>query len=820
MKVPLEWLTEYADPGLAAGELAERLAMTGTEVDRVLHHGVRRPDAFVVGRVLEVLQHPSADRLRVCRVDVGGGVLSQIVCGAPNVAAGQTVAVGLPGAIMPDGTRLESAQLRGVASEGMILAEDELAIGPGHDETIVLDGGSPASRFVGDAEGRGRQAEAPLQPGRLLETVLALATDVLELEVTPNRPDCLGVYGVAREVRAATGARLADPPWTLDPGAIDGDLPARVLVEATDLCPRFTARVFEDVRIGPSPLWLKARLTAAGQRPINNVVDITNYAMLLTGQPLHAFDLDRVAGGRLVVRRALQGEQVVTLDGQTRVLDPDVLLIADDEGPTSIAGVMGGERSEVADDTTRVLMEVASWDGANIHATSLKLALRSEASARFEKGLAPEQAMDAQVVATQLMVALTGGRVLPGTIDVGATPPAPQVLRLRQQRVGGLLGVDITRSQSALHLRRLGFETAERDGDLDVTVPYWRRNDVHREADLIEEVARLHGVNDRLPATLPSRRGAIGLLTAAQRCRRRAEDALVGCGLHEIVGWSFESPGVDAALRLARDDPRRRHVVLSNPMSEEQSVMRTTLLGSLLGAARHNAARGQGVPGLFESGRVYLAGDDRLPDEHHALGALVPGDVFAAKACLEAVLAALRVTPRVHEPTAAAQPFLHPGRSAQVRIGAHPPELVGWVGDVHPLVARAWDLDPPSGGQAGLAAFEVDLDAVIAHAVDVPSYEDLTSFPALREDIAIVVDSDVPSATVLSTIRAAGGALLARAEVFDVYSGEQVPEGRVSFAIALTFRARDRTLTDEDVAPLREQIVARLAGELRGELRG
>jgi phenylalanyl-tRNA synthetase beta chain len=370
-----------------------------------------------------------------------------------------------------------------------------------------------------------------------------------------------------------------------------------------------------------------------------------------------------------------------------------------------------------------------------------------------------------------------------------------------------LLGVNITRSEAALHLQRLGFDTAERPDGLDVTVPHWRRNDVTREADLIEEVARLHGVNDQLPATLPSRRGAVGVLTPAQRLRRRAEDVLVDRGLLEIVGWSFEAPERDERLRLPADDPRRRHVVIENPMSEDQSVMRTTLLGSLLDVARHNAARGQGVRGVFEAGAVYLATGETLPHEHRALGALVPGDVFAAKAYLEAVLDALRVDGSF---AAQAQPFLHPGRSAAVRADG---TVVGWVGDVHPLVASAWDLD-------GVAAFEVDLDALVARAGAIPAYEDLTSFPELREDIAIVVDADVPAARVLDAVRDAGGELLARAEVFDVYRGEQVAQGRTSLAIALTFRARDRTLTDADVAPLRERIVARLVDELGGELRG
>ncbi len=794
MRVPLQWLAEYCDPALDVRALATRLAMTGTEVDRIHRHGVGNLDAFVVGLVLATEPHPDADRLTICRVQISESAETQIVCGAPNVTAGQTVAIARPGAIMPDGTKLKRAKLRGVSSDGMILAEDELAISSDHDETIVL-------------------ADDGLAPGQPLASVLPIATEVLELEITPNRPDCLGVYGVAREVHAATGAPLAAPPWVDDPAVENGRgrgiIPAlgtEVVVE-TDLCPRFTARAFEDVTIGPSPMWLKARLVAAGQRPISNVVDITNYTMLLTGSPLHAFDLDRIAGGKLVVRRAAEGEQVVTLDGQTRTLDPDVVLIADADGPTSIAGVMGGMRSEVQPDTTRVLMEVASWDGPNIHATSTKLGLRSEASARFEKGLSVEQAMEAQIVATKLMLELTGARLVPGTIDVGGPGPPAQVIRLRDARVSGLLGVEIERAESALHLRRLGFETAERDNGLDVTVPHWRRNDVTREADLVEEVARLHGVNDQLPSTLPSRRGAAGILTPAQRLRRRAEDALAGRGLLEIVGWSFESPELDDRLRLAADDPRRARVVIENPMSADQSVLRTTLLGSLLGAAGHNAARGQGVPGIFESGAVYLATGERLPHEHHALGALVPGDVFAAKGYLEALLHALRIAAAF---ASAPQPFLHPGRSGEVRVGE---EVVGWVGDVHPLVAAHWDL-------AGVAAFELDLDAVIAAARIVPRYQDLTSFPELREDIAIVVDASVPAATVLGVVRAAGGKLLAGAEVFDVYRGEQIAAGRTSLAIALTFRAKDRTLTDADVAPIREKIVARLAKDLGGELRG
>ena len=418
MRVPVHWLREYCSPELDTAAVAERLALTGTEVERVERHGVDALERFVVGRVLERRKHPDADRLSVCMVDVGGSTPAQIVCGAPNVAAGQTVAVGKPGAIMPDGTKLGRAKLRGVESSGMILAEDELAIGTDHAGIMVLGAES---------------ADGAPKPGTPLTEVLPIATDVLMLEITPNRPDCLGIYGVARELHAATGAPLAAPPWQEDPGSEgDGEVEGlSITVESPELCPRFAARVFDDVTIGPSPAWLKARLMAAGQRPISNVVDITNYVMLLTGQPLHAFDLDRIAGASLTVRRAHTAEQVQTLDGQTRELDDQMLLIADADGPTSIAGVMGGARSEVAPDTTRVVMEAANWNGPNIHRTSLRLGLRSEASGRFEKGLQPEQAMEAQAMAARLMIELCSARVRPGTIDIGGPGPAPATIRLR-----------------------------------------------------------------------------------------------------------------------------------------------------------------------------------------------------------------------------------------------------------------------------------------------------------------------------------------------------------------------------------------------------
>jgi phenylalanyl-tRNA synthetase beta chain len=826
MRAPLEWLEQYCDPGLPVKEVEERLTMTGTKVEAVHHHGVDALEHFVVGKVLEHGKHPDADRLSVCRVDVGGGYVAQIVCGAPNVNAGQTVAVARPGAVMPGGTRLGKAKLRGVESEGMILAEDELAIGTEHAGIMVLD------ELL--ANGSGLRAGVPLVD------VLPIATAVLELEITPNRPDCLGIYGVARELHAATGAPLNAPPWADDagtPGPVDG---AEVIVECPDLNPRFTARVFDNVTIAPSPPWLKARLMAAGQRPINNVVDVTNYVMLEAGHPVHAFDLDRVAGRRLTVRRARDGEQITTLDDQVRTLDHDMVVIEDADGPTSIAGVMGGARSEVHEGTTRVLMEVANWVGHNIHRTSQVLALRSEASGRFEKGLSPEQAMEAQGLATKLMLELTGATLQPGTIDVGGEGPPAKTIRLRTQKVADLLGMAIAKERQREILEALEFATADASDGLDVTVPHFRRNDVYREADLVEEVARIDGL-EKLPTTLPKRRGAAGRLTREQRLRRRAIDALVGRGVHEVVGWSFTEAGVADRLRLDPADHRRRFVALENPMSESQAVMRTMLLGSLLDAARLNVSHGQADLLLCEQGTVYEWREDggpsangssprrggmdhRLPHEHRALGVLLAGRLqppswgtpdppqagfFAAKGMLAAVCDALRIAWGV-EP--ASEPFLHPGRSARILAGADG-EPVGWIGELHPLVARAYDLPDAA------AAFEVDLGRLVAHADAVPTYRDLTSFPALRQDLAVAVSDDVPAAAVVGVVRKAGGELLADARVFDVYRGAQVGEGRTSLALALQFRAPDRTLSDEDVAPLRDRIVDALKQQLGGELR-
>ncbi len=818
MRIPHFWLREYCDPGLGVEELAERIALRTTEVERISYVGPPSAEGFVVGKVLSVEQHPDADRLRVCEVETGGGTRT-IVCGAPNVAAGQTVAVALPGALMPGGRKLDRAELRGVTSDGMILSEAELQIGDDAAGIALLDG------------------EAA--PGSPLSDVLPLAEPVLELEVASNRVDCLGVYGVAREVHAFSDAPLAEAPWAGDAEAAgEGKASdyASVAVEVPDLCPRFTARVFTDVEIGPSPLWLKAHLVAAGQRPINNVVDITNYVMLLTAQPLHAFDLDEVTDGGLIIRTAADGERMTTLDGVERTFDSETVLVCDREGPSGIAGIMGGAASEVSGSTTRVLLEVATWNGVNILRTSRKLGLRSEASNRFEKQLHPELAMRAQRIASRLIVELCGARLVPGTIDVAAALPSPHRVGLRASRAEALLGMPIEPKLCAAYLERLGFGV-ERDGDeLRAEVPLHRHYDVSREADLVEEVGRIHGYDAHLPSTLPEATAQGGRLTREQVLRRRAEDVMRDLGFDAVVTLSLTDPGLPERLRLPEHDPRRAPIRVSNPLSLDHSQLRTMLLGSLLDAARHNLAHGAGRVALHESGRAYLAtgsseaggalggefsGQSQPPAfESHCIAALAvgplaesswgagerPADFFALKGVLEALAAQLGAELGVEPAT---EPFLHPGRAARVLLGGLG---AGWIGELHPLVCREWDLEAATGFQIGLA------ELVAASTYGRERYEDVTTYPAVHQDLAIVVDDEVPAARVREAVLSGGGELLRSAVVFDLYRGEQVGEGRKSLALRLDFRAPDRTLTDEEVTERRgaiKEALKAIGGTLR-----
>jgi phenylalanyl-tRNA synthetase beta chain len=784
MRVPVSWLREYVSFDMPPRELGELLSMTGTKLEAVHRIGVPAgAELFKVGRVITREQHPDADRLSLCTVDVGDGEQRQIVCGATNFGAGATVGVALPGATLPDGTVLRVARLRGVESHGMMLSESELELSGDRDGLMLLD-------------------EA-LVPGTPLSQVLPIDDEVLEFEITSNRPDCLSVYGIAREASASLDVDLA--PWPgREPRAsgddsVDSWVTARI--DAPDLCPRWAGRVFTDVRVGPSPPWLKARVAAAGMRPISNVVDITNYVMLCVGEPTHAFDLDKVTGREIIVRRAGDGERVVTLDGQERTLDADVLVIADAEKPSAVGGLMGSQWSEVSDTTTTVLLECANFDGPNIQSSSTRLELRTEGSTRWEKGLDPHLVPQALALASQLMVELTGARLVPGTVDLHGQLPEPAVVPLRRERLELLIGVTYEQAQIDRALTRLGYESA--DGGW--RVPTWRANDTFREVDLIEEVSRIDGVW-KVPTVMPPHADAIGKRDPDMRLRNRVIDVLLGAGLSEAVTVAFTDETLADRLRLAPDHPRRDAVRVANPMGADQALLRTVLFPGLLASARRNLDAGRDRVALFEVARVVLpAPGEELPHQPVRVAGVIAGrdaGYYEMKGVAEALEGALRVQLEV---AAAPEPFLHPGRSARLGAG-------GTLGELHPLVAREFGLEQQ------VSLFEIDL-AELETPDPTPLYRDVVTYPPVRQDIAVVVASEVTAAEVLAVIREAGGPLLAEADVFDTYRGEQVGEGRQSVAVHLQFRAADRTLTDAEADAARETIVAALRERLGGELR-
>jgi phenylalanyl-tRNA synthetase beta chain len=759
MKVPLSWLADYVELSMPLEELAARLSVSAREVGAIERRGVPDVDGnlglFRIGRVVEAGKHPNADRLQLCRVDVGEVEPRQIVCGAWNFGAGATVAVALPGAVLPGGTKLERAKLRGEVSEGMILSERELELGPDHTGIIVL----------GDGE-----------PGTPLADVLPLAETVLDIEVTNNRPDLLAVYGIAREVAALFRLELAPPPGREPERA--GEEPVDVTVEDLEGCPRYVGRLFRDVRIEPSPPWLRARLTAAGMRPIANVVDATNYAMLGLGNPLHAFDFDTLAGGRIVVRRARPGEELRTLDGELRRLDPSDLMIADAERSVALAGIMGGEETEVTEQTTTVLLEAANFEPVGIWRSSERLRLRTEGSNRWEKGVDPYLAEQAAVLATELIVSLAGARWV-GHVDVKSELPARPVVVYRPERANALIGLDVPDDEQRETLTRLGCEPE----DGSYAIPTWRARDLLREVDLIEEIARFE--LERVPFTLPLRRKMTGRLDRRQRLRRRIEDALVGLGYSEVITPSL------------RPDDRGEALRVEEPVSNELAVLRTELLPSLIEATLSNLDAGNERIALFEIARTYHPRGDDLPEERTRVAGIAEGGFFRAKGTVEALYAAIKATPAFER---AEETLFHPGKAARTGSGV--------VGELHPaLLEGSW------------GAFELDLEQLVEEARDPVIYEDVITFPAIRQDLAFVVGEDQPAGELVEAASEAAGPELREMRVFDVYRGPQIGEGRKSIAFAVSFQSPERTLSDEDAAGLRGRIVSALAERVGAELR-
>ncbi len=764
MRVPVSWLREYVHVDATADEIARRLAVSSLEVDRVIDMGVAdvgdNLSYLRVGKVLSAEKHPNADKLQLCQLDVGEGEPRQIVCGAWNFGVGATVAVGLPGVLLPGfPAPLDERPLRGELSRGMILAEDEIGLGSDHAGIMLLPDG--------------------IEPGTPLSDVLLVHEQVLDVTPTMNRVDLLSMVGLAREVATLFDGELI-PVDAVDPPILHPEW-VEVTVESPQACPRYIARVLSNVTVGPSPMWLRARLHAAGMRSISNVVDVTNYVMHVYGSPLHAFDRATLAGGRIAVRHARTGEEVVTLDGTRRRVDERDLLITDGERAVALGAIMGGADSEVTDATTEVLLEAANFEPIGILQTSERLGLRTEGSNRWEKGVDPYLAEPAAVLASRLIVDLAGAE-LTGSADVHSGLPARPVIRLRPERSDALIGLALPPAEQRGILERLGFGV---DDAMQVTVPTWRARDVTREIDLVEEVARI--VLDRVPHTMPLRRSVAGHLTRDQRLRRVVEDVLVGAGFSEAYTWS-----------LVATDPDPAAIRLPDPMSGDQAVLRTTVLDGLIAAASENVDAGNQRIALFELARVYLPGGEELPEERWRVGGIVDGGFVGARAVLEVLHDALHLP---FEPARTTLPFLHPGKAAATSAG--------WLGELHPsLLDGAWGV------------FELDLVELTAPIPERILYEDVITFPPLRQDIAVVVAEEVEASALVAAVLGAGAPELREARVFDVYRGDQLRDGRKSVAIHLSLQVPDRTLSDDDAAVVRERVVAALAERFDAELRG
>ena len=805
MRVSMKWLRELVPVDLAPAELADRLDMTGTAVEAIETVG-QEIEGVVIGRIVSKERHPNAEKLWLTKVDVGGGETLQIVCGAQNFKVGDKVPVATVGTTLPNGVTIKKAKLRGVESVGMNCSAIELGVGSEASGLLILPEEAPVGASF--AEWRG------------------MSDTVLDLEITPNRPDCLSMAGIAREVAAITGATAGKPSSTPEEGGAPASDEVTVTVDDPSLCPRYTARLIRGVKVGPSPDWLVQRVLASGSRPVSNIVDITNYVMFELGQPLHAFDAGRLAreGGKIAigVRLAGEGEHLVTLDGKDRQLAADTLVITDSSGAVALAGVMGGEDTEVSAETVDVLLESACFDPASVSRTSRRLGLFSEASSRFEKGVDPNGCAAASDRAAALIAKIAGGEVAPGVVDEYPAPRSPLALTLRVARANSVLGTDLGPHEMSDILGRLGLGVADAGGEaLAVEVPTFRP-DLEREIDLIEEVVRVHGMENVTP-TLPAGPGRAGGLTRDQRLRERIGEALRAAGLEDTMSYSFADPADFG--RLGWELPEGEvPVELLNPMSEEQALLRWTLAPGLLRAVSHNQRRGVDDVHLYEMGAVFVTAPGRKqPKERTHVGGALAGrwhrptwddeppqlDFFDGKGVFGALAESLGI--ERWKLRAAEMPWLQPGRSAEVLVGG---DVVGWLGEVAAPVLDAYEARGP------IVLFELQTEPLLRSAAGVRVFEELPRFPAVELDIALVVDEDVTAERVEQAIRSAGGKLLEGARLFDVYRGQGVAAGRKSLAFALTYRSPERTLTDEDVAAVHEKLVRKVTAAVGGELRG
>jgi phenylalanyl-tRNA synthetase beta chain len=800
MKIPLKWLQEYIDITLSSSDLANELTMAGIEVKGMQVIGGSWEN-IVVGQIIDINPHPNADRLTLPTIDLGTEQQT-VVCGAPNLRVGDKVAFAPVGAQLIDGHtgqvfRLKSAKIRGVVSSGMACSEKELGISDSHEGIMVLPAeapvGIPLADYLGDV--------------------------IFDLDITPNRPDCLCVIGIAREIAALTGQSLSLPEVSYEATKSPIDQQISVEITAPDLCPRYCASLITGVKVAESPRWLQQRLLACGLRPISNIVDITNYVMLEYGQPLHAFDYDKIRGKGIIVRRAAEGEAVVTLDGVERVLSADMLVIADTVGSVAIAGVMGGANSEVTQGTTSILLEAASFNPASIHYTGRRLQLPSEACMRFERGIGSELTLPALKRATQLIVQLAGGEAAKGMVDVYPGKRDQEPILLSTGKVKTVLGVEFSLDQIVGALTSLGFDCKKGDSasEVWVTAPYWR-SDIHLAEDLIEEVARIIGY-DKIPTTMLSqplpRQNPEPILSLKQEAGR----VLTGYGFQEVITYSLTS--LEMLNRLLPEPHPLEPVPLrmANPMTSEREYLRPNLRANLLTAFAANRRHEDGGIRLFEMGKVYLPRHNDLPDEPEVLCGILGGsrfekswqgkdellDYYDAKGVVEGLLNQLAVDASFE---ADRDESLCLGKQAAVVVGGN---KLGVVGELHPKVLEAFEISEP------VYLFEINLTALLPYTISHKMFQPIPRFPAIVRDMALIVDTGISHQRVLDIITSFP--LVNQVTLFDVYAGEQVPRGKKSLAYRIAFQSPAHTLTDEGVNKVQQQILNKLSDEFGATLR-
>jgi phenylalanyl-tRNA synthetase beta chain len=802
MKVSLSWLRDYISIEIPVVELADALTMAGLEVEAISERYAYL-DSVLVGRVTGVCPHPNADRLQLCQVDTGDSVYT-IVCGAPNLHSGMLAPLALIGTQMPDGSLLKESRIRDIPSEGMLCSEADLAIGPDDSGIMSLDD--------------------DLTVGEPLNRALNLSDSVLEIGLTPNRPDCLSMIGVAREIGAILNTSIRLPKFQLEETESSIVEVTSVRIDAKEHCPRYTARLITDLAVKPSPFWLKDRLLSVGQRPINNMVDITNFVMLEMGQPLHAFDFDQLAGHKIVVRTAAKGEQFTTLDQKLRELSEDALMICDGQKPVGIAGIMGGLNSEVEENTRNILLESAYFSPTSIRRTSKRLGLNTEASHRFERGVDPEGTLTALNRAAQLMAQLGGGRLIKNAIDQRENIPITPLITLSTLLTNTRLGLSLDQNRIDKLLTSVGFEVTIQDEDLlEVTVPSFRV-DVFRPEDLMEEVARLEGYNS-IPTTFPKipakSREATPLLTKRQKIR----NVLVGFGFHEVVNYSFISRRSCDDLRLPPADSRRNQVEILNPLTEDQVVLRTSLIPGLLEVMQRNLFKQIKTVKIFETGRIFLAQkEEHLPVEEEMLSGLWTGlrkdpcwhtkdepcDFYDLKGALEGLFEALNLMPVTFSRLESENCYYtRYGYSAQISCQG---EAIGLVGEVHHEVLKTYDLRQIA------YVFELSLTHLLALLPKRITTQAIPRFPFTTRDITLIVEDQLEAADIITTIYKLDEPLVESIYIFDVFSGDPIPAGKKSISVRITYRSKDTTLIDQDVNKIHKELTDTLLMTFKASL--